>query len=52
VNPQPFSHLCARISAELMAAEIEKWQAQIADPQLRAFLVALYRLAMADDDEK
>jgi hypothetical protein len=38
--PPNFSHLCARISADLMAAEIERWQTEIADPQFRAFLVA------------
>jgi hypothetical protein len=48
--PPNFSQVCARISAELMAAEIERWQAEIADPHFRAFLIGLYRLALEEED--
>jgi hypothetical protein len=52
VNSPPFSQICARISAELVAVEIESWQAQLANQEYRAFLVALYRLALADDEDQ
>jgi len=44
VNPPPFSQLCERISAELFAA-------RLTDPRHLAFLAALYRLALVDDEQ-
>jgi len=46
VNPPPFSHVCARISAELIALDCERGEARIEDPEYRAFLAGLFRMAL------
>lgn len=45
VNPPPLS--CARISAELMALENERWVARLSDPRYRVFLAGLFRMSSA-----
>jgi len=50
VNRPPLSQRCARISAELIAVEIEQYFQRLAGPQYRAFLAGLYRLALVDDE--
>lgn len=52
VNPPPFSQLCARISAELVALESERDLARLADPRYRAFLADLFRVCQIDDERE
>jgi hypothetical protein len=51
VNTPRFSQVCVRISAELIVLENEQYLARLADPQYRAFLAALFRMALADEDD-
>ncbi len=51
VNPPCFSQCCARVSAELVAVEIERWQAKLADPEFRAFMLGVFQTTLAKYDE-
>jgi hypothetical protein len=51
VNLPHLPQLYDCISAQLMAADVEQWEAFLSDPAFRAFLATLYRLALADDEE-
>lgn len=51
MNAPPFSPLGPPISAALIAVEIEQHIARLHDPQYRAFLTGLFRLAMEPDDD-
>jgi len=50
IQPSPLSQICQQIAFERAASE---WQLRLADPCYRAFLAALFRLALieAEDEE-
>jgi hypothetical protein len=46
VNSPSFSQICARISAELLAADAEQRAARLADPRYRKFLADSFRMSL------
>lgn len=46
VSTSRFSHVCARISAELMVVDSERRRARLEDPQYRLFLADLFRMSL------
>jgi hypothetical protein len=51
VNTLRFSQVCVRISAELIVLENEQYLARLADPEYRAFLAGLFRMALSAEDD-
>jgi hypothetical protein len=51
VNPTTSSQLYDCVSAQIVAAEIRLWKAQLSDPKFRSFLIALYQIALAEDED-
>ena len=48
VEPPSFAYICQQIADELAASN---WQLKIADPRYRAFLAALFRDALVEDED-
>ena len=48
VEPPSFAQVCQQIADELAASN---WQLKIADPRYRAFLAALFRHALVEDED-